>query len=99
MKRDVTFQLDTQGGGMVLQKMCQPLIDETTRRVAQRASEIAKKVGVGSGQIRMKGQIGAPNKRGGVRYYGQVSGTSNDQPSYSVKYSAIDAAIGSIRVH
>lgn len=98
MTRDATFQLDTQGGGMVLQKMCQPLIDRTTERIAQRASEISRKSGLSSGRVTTKGEIGAPNKRGGQRYYGKVMGTSGDQTSYNVKYSAIEAAIGSIRV-
>lgn len=71
MKRDITFQLDTQGGGMVLQRMTKELIDSTANRVVERANSIAAKCGldVGYGSI---GDVGAPNSRGGLRYYASI---------------------------
>lgn len=77
MARDVTFQLDTQGGGMVLQRMSKRLIDETAKRIAQRGDAIAAKSGLNA-RYQIHGQIGAPNAKGGLRYYASITASGSD---------------------
>lgn len=77
MARDVTFQLDTQGGGVVLQKMSKQLVDETAKRIAQRGDVIAAKSGLNA-RYQIHGEIGAPNARGGLRYFAGISASGSD---------------------
>lgn len=99
---------------MVLQRMTKQLIDETAARVAERANSIAAKCGldVGYGTV---GDIGAPNSRGGLRYYASIypaTGSDADpvgprggKRSSSVRHSQswhrqiISDAACSIKVH
>lgn len=98
MAKDVTFQLDTIGGAIVLQQMTKPIVDSTAKRISERATQIASKVGVGSGTFRTTTGVGAGNKRGGTRYYARIEGKSQDQASYNAKYEALQLAARSIRV-
>lgn len=97
-KAKVKFQLDIQGGAVVLQQMCRPLIQDTTKRIQIRASEIAKKSSLNNSFDRHY-RVGAPNKHGGQRYYGHVGIKTNNKKDYVLARTVLDQAGRSIKIH
>ncbi len=65
-RKGVWFSLDKVGGAIVLREMVKPTVDNVNNAMVRRANQLS------SSLSHTTGGIGAPNKRGGVRYYGQA---------------------------
>ena len=99
------FELDTKGGADILQNMCEPLIRRTTEDIANKAklrasTEAASSDGrVRDLQFETSIEIGAPNKRGGVRVYGRVKPVGDVHDVFEVrKHHILEKAAASANV-
>lgn len=76
--KDVKFQLDIMGGANVLQIMSKDLIDKTANKIAGKCRNRTLSDGIDV-SFKVKNSIGAPNKRGGQRYFSRIEIESDDK--------------------
>lgn len=99
MAKKVTFSLDTTAGAEVLQLMARPLVQDTSRRIQARANELAAKSSLNGTFDDVHYRIGAPNKRGGMRYYGHVGMKVTNKRDKALARLVLDEAARSIKIH
>lgn len=73
MRKDATFQLDVTGGAVILQNMMRYQMTHAAEAIAMRGTQILNANNVThSHSMLSRTDVGAPNKRGGQRSYGQA---------------------------
>lgn len=91
--KDTTFQLDVTGGAVVLQLMTQGTVRKVTEACAERTRQIIKR----EYGPTVKYEVGAPNKRNGLRYHGEVRTTMPKKYRVAVAKKYRNAIISSAR--
>ena len=91
--KDATFQLDTTGGAVILQHMTQDTVRKVTEACAERTRQIIKR----EYGPTVKYEVGAPNKRNGLRYHGEVRTTMPKSYRTAIAKKYRNAIISSAR--
>lgn len=91
--KDTAFQLDVTGGAVILQQMTQDTVRKVTEACVERTKQIIKR----EFGPTVKYEVGAPNKRNGLRYHGEVRTTMPKNYRVAVAKKYRNAVISSAR--